>query len=60
MQVSIAQTFKLTCILTLAFSFTAMAQDNGNTSAAAVAAVTAPANQFLFVPLGNVSNNPFT
>ncbi len=60
MQISVAQTFKLTCILALSFALTAMAQDNGNTSASAAAAVAAPANQFLFVPLGNVSNNPLS
>jgi 6-phosphogluconolactonase (cycloisomerase 2 family) len=60
MQLSLAQTLKITCTLTLAFTLTAMAQTKGNTSAATIAAVTAPANQFLFVPLGNVNNGPFS
>lgn len=60
MQGSVTRTLKLSCILTLAFALTAMAQENGNSSVANAAAVAAPANQFLFVPLGNVSNNPFS
>jgi len=57
---SAIQTFKLACILTLTFALTAMAQENGSSTVANAAAVTAPANQFLFVPLGNVSNNPLS
>jgi 6-phosphogluconolactonase len=65
MQVAIQSTnvvkvLKLLIIVTLAFAFTAMAQESGNSRVANAAAVTAPANQFLFVPLGNVSNNPFS
>jgi 6-phosphogluconolactonase (cycloisomerase 2 family) len=65
MQVAIQSTnvvkvLKLLIIVTLAFAFTAMAQESGNSSVANAAAVTAPANQFLFAPLGNVSNNPFS
>lgn len=60
MQVSANQTLKLMCILALTFAFTAMAQESGNSTAAAVTAAAAPPNQFVFVPLGNATNNPFS
>ena len=60
MQFSLIRTLKLVCLFTMFFALTAMAQENGNPSAATTAAVTAPANQFLFVPLGNATNKPFS